>query len=344
MTHQELLKILYRNRELIDEAYRYGRVDRVDEELVDIALFLPLGGGYVLNQHYIDFVNSVLDHSDYGVVFGKYTLDLKELVRYRRLYERSGKEIYKEKVAAKIEEIYKRLYFRDRRIKKQIRTLTEEMEGDIDFLIGEADSILDQLTEIMEANRQILTIFFELKELDQNFFQLIRSVEPNLLEIVKAIGLYMEELRNFILQSRRKREQNRRFKRIARLILEDRALGLEEFLATMPLYTFKRRRPSLLPEPQPWIKGFLARKRKESQQLSQEPVTPPRVERGKFVDRKRIEEELRGGCDDLFLWLLGRGIEEREAFGLFLHLLEDPRATICEGFNNYGVRVVRWQS
>ncbi|MRJ02013.1 MAG: hypothetical protein GXO19_01355 [Epsilonproteobacteria bacterium] len=344
MTHQELLKILYQNRELIDEAYRYGRVERVDEELVNIALFLPLGGGYVLNQHYIDFVNSILDHSDYGVVFGKYTLDLKELVRYRRLYERSGKEIYKEKIAAKIEEIYKRLYFRDRRIKKQIRTLTEEMEGDIDFLIGEADSILNQLTEIMEANRQILTIFFELKELDRDFFQLIGSVEPNLLEIVKAIGSYMEELRNFILQSRRKREQNRRFRRIARLILEDRALGLEELLATMPLYTFKRRRPSLLVEPRPWVRKFFTRNRRQRLQICQRVVEPPREEKGNFVDIGRIEEELEGGCDDLFLWLIAQGIGEQEAFGLFLHLLQDPRATICEGFNDYKVRIVRWQS
>ena len=79
MTHLELVQLLYKHKDTINEAYINKSVDLVCEELVDSTLFLKVASSYRLNSNYTTFVNSILDRVDYGMVFESTKMNLQTL-------------------------------------------------------------------------------------------------------------------------------------------------------------------------------------------------------------------------------------------------------------------------
>ncbi len=72
MKHLDLIKLVSKNAELIDRAYRQESIQNIEEKLVDSTLFIKINDRYKLNKNYLNFVDSVLQRVDYSKIFGDY--------------------------------------------------------------------------------------------------------------------------------------------------------------------------------------------------------------------------------------------------------------------------------
>jgi len=347
MTHLELLNLLCKNRELLNYAYLNNGVESVEEKFLEMGLFVKVGNRYLLNQSYLEFVDLVLDRLEYSVVFGDYLKELKELIRYKNFYLKTHKPFYKKRILRLVEDIYKKLYFRDRQIVKRLREMEEEIELDIEVLIQEAKGVLEQLGELIGANAKISQVFRELKELEE-FQENIIALEENLYKITTNIENYMAWLETFIIQSKRKRKQNLLLNRVVKDIFQERDFYLEEFLTNnMDKLFLPPSKPKVVTDlNSKWLKPALKHLtlQKPKPIKAKNRLSSPSAQKWDFISVEEIREYLNSqGSEDIFKTLLAKGIEEEEAFRLFLHLLSFKNSVITSEFNEYGIRIVRWE-
>ena len=92
MKHIDLLKLLDRNAEIIDRAYRGESIQSVEAELLDATLFLKINKRYKLNKNYFNFADSILQRVDYSIIFGDYEKEYKELVKLKKRYLKHSTE------------------------------------------------------------------------------------------------------------------------------------------------------------------------------------------------------------------------------------------------------------
>jgi len=356
MTHAQLIELLARHKETLTEAYTRKELSDAPKELVDAALLIEVGGRYVLSQSYVAFVSSILDHVDYGMVFEDYEKEHRNLRRYMRRFRQNPTETDRRMILRAIDEIYLKFYFRDRQMAKVVRHFEQEVSLDIEIIIDEANAILDQIAELIDANHAIISTFRELKELDIAFKTKLIPMDESFLRFMQNIDHFTDRLGRFITQTKTKRRQNKRFAKVARDILNEDDAYLNEWLVLHReelCHTVRptRRNPvKTLVDPDDrrlgrYLKDLTLAKPKpmRAETKIQEPPPQPLP----LMDLEALKKGLnRDGCEDLYLCLLRhREVQgdRQKAFKLFLYLLSEGAAQMTEDFNEHKIRRVRWQ-
>ena len=364
MKHSELLKLVHDNRELIDRAYRQEHTQNVPEELVESTLFLKVGDRYKLNKNYLNFVDSVLQRIDYSVIFGDYEKEYKELVKNKKRYEERAEEFHKSAILKLIDDLYFKFYNRDREIRTLLLRLENDTSLDIDVLLENAGDILEKVDELIGANEKIGALFRkELRGLDEEIDSLLQSISVNILRYVENIDVYIREINQFIVQTKKRRFQNKQIIKLSNMILDEEVNALDEYLTLhyKTLYfTVERSQKNK-------IRVFasdedVARMKKElketfSNLALEKPVKTNAIkaqakERLEIVDTQKIIRDLREKkSEDVFVFIKSHEELKRfernelinEAFKAYLQITTDAQVAFSERFNEFGIKVARWR-
>lgn len=232
MKHIDLIKLMYDYREIIDKAYKDGYVESVDERLASSALFIKVGDKYKLNKNYINFTDSILQRVDYNIIFGDYEKEYNELVKNRDRYLQSSNEHYKKAIIALIEDLYLKFHKRDTEIQTLLIRLENDTSLDIDLLIEKANDILEKIDQLIVANERIGYYFRkELRNIDDEIDSLLQSISINILVFIENIDDYIKELNRFIIQTQKRRLQNKKMIELSNLIVDENVSLLDEYLS-----------------------------------------------------------------------------------------------------------------
>ena len=357
MTHLQLIEMLYRHRDEIHQAYMHKGTLSGSDELIKSTLFIKVADEYQLNQTYITFVDSILDRVDYGVVFEDYEKENAKLILLRKKYLQHKKLYYKEQILKLIDDIYLRFFYRDNHIRLLLKKLEHDMSLEIEIIIEEANSILYDISELIDANEKIYKTFVELKELESDIKTKLIKLEIDLFRFSNNIENYISQLRRFIIQTKEKRRQNRLFMQVANDILNENDTKLDEYLSadtSIKCYTIeytKRKKVKSLPSfydtstLKKALKSLELTKSKRASANSKLQETAPqkllmvdidvivaRLDENKPYDIYTFLKEQK----DLFK-------QEDEIFKVYLHLLSYTNINYRNTFNMDGIRCVEWR-
>jgi hypothetical protein len=354
MTHSELINLLHKHKNTINEAYSNKSVDLVSGELIDSTLFLKVANSYRLNSNYTTFVNSILDRVDYGMVFESYKDELSNLIRYKNRFLQTKENFYKENILKLIDDIYLRFFYRDKNISRLLRKLEHEVSLEINIIIEQANIILENITELIEANAKINKVFLELKSLDSQIKERVVVYDNDFYLFGTNIDFYIDFLKRFITQTKEKRRQNRLFLNISRKIIDEDDKELTSLLVenqnnfyNLEYTKFKKIRFFI--ENDKRVKKYL----KELQLIKPKKIVANSLikelpsQKLQMVDIQNIVDKLnKSAPQDIYEFLLNiKEIkkDESEAFKIYLHLLSFSNILYEDRFNTYGIKVVKWE-
>lgn len=364
MKHLDLIKLIYENRLLLDTAYKESTVSHVKSELLDINLFIKINDTYKLNQNYLNFVDTLLSRVDYSIIFGDYEKEYKELVKLKKYYSESGDAHYMERILNLVQNLYNKFKNRDLEIKSLIIKLESETSLDIDILLQNANDTLEKIYELIDANKKIGLFFREaLRGVSSELDRLLQSVSVEMLEYVNNIDLYIKQIKHFIVQTKNRRLQNRRFMSVANNILDEKVQRLEASLENNSRYLYF----SFNVSQKNSIKYFacdedIIRLKKPlralfenmsvKKKLRTSAIKPQIVERLNIINTLKIVNDLNvQKSEDIFIFIkeheelaaFTNKVLVEEAFKIYLHLSVDKRVRFMNRFNEFGVKVATWQ-
>ncbi len=356
MTHMQLIEMLYRHREEIHRVYSAKSTLQGSDELVKSTLLIQVADAYRLNQNYITFVDAILDRVDYGMVFEDYEKENAKLILLRKKYLQHKKPYYKKQIINLIDTIYLRLFYRDNHIRLLLKKLEHDVSLEIEIIIEEANTILDDISRLIDANDQIYTTFAELKTIDEEIRVRLTKLDIDLYRFSSNIETYIAQLQRFIIQTKEKRRQNRLFMQVASTILHEKDADLEDYLRSeglRGLYTIEfTRRKKIHPLPSFRDASMLKKTLKTLQLSHPKPMRAnahlqePPPQKLSIVEIDAVIADLqRDQPDDIYAYLVeqsDRFDHPDDAFKIYLHLLAyDVR--FSDRFNAHGIREVAWQ-
>jgi hypothetical protein len=363
MKHSELLKLVHENKELIDRAYRQEFIQNVEPELVDCTLFVKINERYKLNKNYLNFVDSVLQRVDYSIIFGDYEREYKELVKNKNRYQESMNEFYKSAIITLIENLYFKFYNRDREIQILLLRLENDISLDIDILIQSAGDILEKVDELISANTKIGAFFREgLRDLDDAIDELLQSISVDILKYIQNIESYIKQINLFIVQTKKRRYQNKQIIKLSNMILDEDVSTLEDHLKLHHkklYYTVNKSQKNK-------IVTFasdedIAKLSKELKLMFADiDVSKPKKESSiKLQANEKLEivnielllkdlEEQKS--DDIFLFVKSHNEMQRyretelihEAFKVYLQIIMHEKVVFERIFNEHNIKVAKW--
>ena len=363
MKHIDLVKLVYENRELIDKAYKQDVVENVSEELVESTLFVKISGSYKLNKNYLNFVNSVLQRVDYSIIFGDYEKEYKELVKNKNRYIESNNEYYKNQIINLIETLYFKFFNRDREIQVLLLRIENEISLDIDILVENANDILQKIDELIVANTKIGHLFREdLRGIDSDIDEYLSNISVNILKYIENIDIYIKRINFFIIQTKKRRLQNKNIIKLSNLILEEKTAPLEEFLMHHKNSLFhtvsKNQRAKINTFADDKDMAKISRELKSvlgdydvKKPVRNSIIKPQAKQKLDIINIENILKDLESGCSDIFEFIITHKelkkyegeVKKEEAFKLFLQISTDKRLKFKESFNNFGVKVAKWE-
>ncbi|DAB29078.1 MAG TPA: hypothetical protein CFH84_11470 [Sulfurimonas sp. UBA12504] len=363
MKHSELLKLLHTHKESIDRAYREGSLEHVSGELVESTLFVKINQRYKLNKNYLNFVDSLLQRVDYTVIFGNYENEYKELLKAKKRYQESKDGYYVTSILSLIENLYFKFYNRDREIGVLLLRLQNDTSLDIDILIENGADILEKVSELIEANEKIGAFFREdLRGVERSIDILLQSIGISLLGYIENIDRYIQELNLFLVQTKKRRLQNKQFMQLANQILSEETQALDEHLlrhAKHLYYTItpsQKNKVAFLPDERDIAKIFkelhsLLHEIKVVKPLKNAPIKLQETQKLEIVDLEEILKGLHQNiCKDIFLFIYGHPQLQRykeqelleEAFKVYMQILTCQEVVFTQEFNHYGIKVAQW--
>lgn len=363
MKHSELLKLLATHKESIDRAYREGSLEQVSPELVESTLFVKINQRYKLNKNYLNFADSLLQRIDYTVIFGNYENEYKELIKAKKRYLESRDGYYITSILSLIENLYFKFYNRDREIGVLLLRLQNDTSLDIDILIENGADILEKVSELIEANEKIGVFFREdLRGLEPSIDTLLQSIGISLLGYIENIDRYIQELNLFLVQTKKRRLQNKQLLHLANQILSEETQTLDEHLlrhAKHLYYTItpsQKNRVAFLPDERDIAKlskelHALLHEIKVAKPLKSTPIKLQESQKLEIIDIEEILEGLRqSGCEDIFLFIYAHAQLQRykerelleEAFKVYMQIVTCQEVVFTQEFNHYGIKVAQW--
>lgn len=363
MKHIDLLKLLDKNAELIDRAFRGESIHNVDEELLESTLFIKINERYKLNKNYLNFADSILQRVDYSIIFGDYEKEYKELVKLKKRYLESGNDYYKKSIEQLIENLYEKFYNRDREIQRLILRLENDTSLEIDILLENATDILDKIYELIEANEQIGTLFrHDLRGLEQSIERLLQSISTEILQYIQNIDKYIDQINRFILQTQKRRLQNRQIAHLSNLILNEECGVLDEYLAVtaknryfthirsqknrIHIYPDDKDMPKLKKGLLDILEGVRVKPIKKVGSIKKQ-----LQEKLDIVNIDKIIDDLNlTKSEDIFIFIKEHKelvkyddkVLVDEAFKIYLSLTTKEQVVFTKDFNNYNIKVAKW--
>jgi len=364
MKHLELLKLVNDNKDVIDKAYRDGRIESVKEELSDSTLFVKISSVYKLNKNYLNFVDSVLQRVDYSIIFGDYTKEYKELVKNKNRFLENKNEHYKTQIIELIENLYFKFLNRDREIQVLLLRVENDTSLDIDILIQNANDILEKIDELIEANTKIGQLFrVDLKDIDADIDALLSSISVDILRYIQNIDAYIKQISLFLIQTKNRRLQNKKLTKLANQILEEKTTALDEHLELHKKHLFhtivKNQRKTVVTYPSDRdiykinkalkvvLDGFEVKKK-----LKTSLIKPQQKQKLDIINIDNILKDLSDiSCDDIFIFIHNHKELDKyedyklkeEAFKLFLQITTHEKLSFTDEFNEFGIKVAKWE-
>jgi len=361
MKHSDLLKLLHDHRETIDQAYRGEKVHNVDARLLEATLFQKIGENYALNNTYTHFADSVLQRIDYTIIFGDYEQEYKELVKFKNRFLKEKNPHYKQSILQLIASLYSKFSNRDREIAALLMKLENETALDIDIIIENSNDILTKIEELIVANSKIGALFRgDLKQIDPEITFLLQDVGVDVLRFIENIDSYIQQLNRFILQTQKKRLQNKEFLTLASLILEEKAHELDEYLTRNFTHFYhtlsKSQKNKVVVYPDDTQNTAIAKELSrivEGLAIKRPTITSPlqrqKHEKLNLINIEKIIDDLHAQkSDDIFTFILShKELREREplkeeAFKVFLQIIMEPQVKFTNTFNEYGIKGAQW--
>jgi len=363
MKHIDLIKLVYENKELIDRAYRENSVENVAEELIDTALFVKINERYKLNKNYLNFADSVLQRIDYSIIFGDYENEYKELIKAKKRYLEGFNEFHKKTIITLVENLYFKFYNRDREIQILLLRLENDISLDIDILIENASDILEKVDELIGANERIGAFFRQdLRGVDESIDTLLQSISVDILKYIENIDRYIKQINQFIIQTSKRRLQNKSIIQLSNMILDEDVKSLDEYLLLhykKHYYTVavsQKNRIITLADDKDTAKIAKELKNILSDIKVIKPVKNAAIkiqakEKLEIVDMEKILQDLqRNGCEDLFIFIRSHAQLQKykekelieESFKLYLQITTNSQALFAKEFNQYGIKVTKW--
>ncbi len=363
MKHLDLIKLVSKNAELIDRAYRQESIQNIEEKLVDSTLFIKINDRYKLNKNYLNFVDSVLQRVDYSIIFGDYEKEYKELVKLKKRYLQTQNDFYKIGIERLVEHLYEKFYNRDREIQILLLRLENDTSLEIDILLLNATDTLEKIYELIDANEKVGHFFRkDLRGLDAGIDRLLQSIGQDILKYIQNIDEYIDQINRFIVQTQKRRLQNRQIMRVANMILQENTNSFDEYLqlSCKKLYFTQTRsqknRVSIYPDD----KDILKLKKDLKKILENIDVKPVKKEGAikrqsqeklDIVNMENIIKDLETAkSDDVFVFVkehreLSRFKDRElidEAFKIYLYLTTKSEISFKKEFNDYDIKVAKW--
>ena len=327
-------------------------------------MFVKINDRYKLNKNYLNFVDSVLQRIDYSIIFGDYEREYKELVKLKKRYINTKNEFYKTSIINLIENLYIKFYNRDREIQILLLRLENDISLDIDILLENAVDILEKVDELIVANEKI-GLFFrkDLRDVDEDIDKLLQSIGVNILKYIQNIDRYIKDLNQFIIQTKKRRFQNKQIITLSNMIMDEDVNELEQYLILNP----KRFHYTVTQSQKNRIKFFaddndIQKFKKELKEILQnfsinkllkkDTIKTQTKEKLDVVDVERIIKDLENlKSDDVFTFIKSHDELQRfennnlieESFKIYLHISVDERMIYDKSFNEFGVKVAKWQ-
>jgi hypothetical protein len=231
MTHIELISLMNRHKKVIDQAYKGEIPYGIDTVLFEAEIFNKIGDRIVLNEAYVQFVNTMLKRVEYGVIFGKYAEELQQLVMYKKRFLETLDKTYLNRIRKGIEDVYLKFKRRDSDISVLISRIVHENALSLEVILDDAEHILLQMQELSNASMQTYDIFSkEIVGLSKEVDDLIIDVKIDIQRYSDNLHKYMHRLNGFILRTKQRKEQNNKIAALAGKIMADDASELEALL------------------------------------------------------------------------------------------------------------------
>ncbi len=369
MTHIELISLMNRHKKVIDQAYKGEIPSGIDTALFEAEIFNKIGDRIVLNEAYIQFINTMLKRVEYGVIFGKYAEELQQLVTYKKRFLETSDKTYLNRIRKGIEDVFLKFKRRDSDISVLISRIVHENALSLEVILDDAEHILFQMQELSNASTQTYDIFSkEIVGLSKEIDDLIIDVKIDIQRYSDNLHKYIHRLNGFILRTKQRKEQNNKIAALAQKIMADDASELEALLRSdheSLHHTFgntKRHKIKTVPSQRDIEQDrFSAILRQiftlEPHKAIQAPQTiykKQEVEDKVVLNyQKLIDDIQRDMPEDLFEFILNHDeiekfdavqIKRSEAFKAFLMTVSEHRehTKIDDGFGSHHIRRVAW--
>jgi len=369
MTHIELISLLNRHKKVIDQAYRGEMPSHINTALFEAEIFHKIGDRIVLNEAYIQFVNTMLKQVEYGVIFGNYAQELQQLVSYKKRYTETGDKTYLSRMRKGIEDVYLKFKRRDSDINVLIANIVHENRLSLEVILDDAEDILSQMKELSGASTQTYEIFSkEIVGVSKEIDALIVDVKIDMQRYSENLHKYIHRLNGFILRTKQRKEQNNKIAALTQKIITNGAAELEALLRSNHEslhHTFgniKRHKIKTLPASRDLEHerfGVLVGQLFSLQPpkaVKAPPTTykPLEIEKRVVLNYQKVLEDIqKKKPDDLFAFIMEHGEVKKfeddaqrrsEAFKAFLLTVSEQRAhtNILDEFGTHHIRRVAW--
>jgi hypothetical protein len=346
INHLDFLNLLCKNKSIIDEAYKRKKINFTPpSELVEIGFFQKVGKYYYINSTYINLIDTILKRAEIGDIAEDFDKELKRLSEYKKEYKEKKSAYLAEIIDKLLVKIYQGMQNRDSRLLSLIEKLEKE-DNELDFLIKEANRIVSDIKEINEKNSLIYKEFQEFMEFEE--FREFVSVALNGMTIfIENSILYLNRLSDFIIQTKRKREFNKKLSKIADMILNE-DIRIDDYLTTKTFPFRQRISPfedieKINVKKAKKIVGNFKRK-KEMKEIYIKNIDNEIIY---IPDIKNIIQKIEGS-EDIFETIINLIPKNdiNESVRIFMHIINhyDEKIEYKDKFNSYNIRVVKWKN
>ena len=369
MTHIELISLMNRHKKVIDQAYKGEIPSGIDTVLFEAEIFNKIGDRVVLNEAYIQFINTMLKRVEYGVIFGKYAEELQQLVTYKKRFLETSDKTYLNRIRKGIEDVFLKFKRRDSDISVLISRIVHENALSLEVILGDAEHILLQMKELSNASTQTYDIFSkEIVGLNKEIDELIIDVKIDIQRYSENLHKYIHRLNGFILRTKERKEQNNKIAALAQKIMVDDASELEALLRSdheALHHTFgntKRHKIKTVPSQRDIEQDRFSAILRQIFTLEPHKAikAPQTIYKKQEVEdkvvlnyQKLIDDIQRDMPKDLFVFILNHDeiekfdavqIKRSEAFKAFLMTVSEHRehTKIDDGFGSHHIRRVAW--
>lgn len=238
MTHIELLEIICKHKNTIDRAYIENEIFDIPIDLIHCGIFRKVGKEYKLADAYIQFANIMLRRADIDVTFGNYIEEQKKLMELKIEYLKSNEPQYINRIKVLVGKLYERLSDRDIGISAKVNDIISDNKLSIEVIIKEAEDVDKRIAELISENINIRILLneelmsIENKELKELLVDI--GIEMEILN--NNIHAYIQRLSNFILRTKKRKEQNNKLVSIANKIMIQKDEDLTSLLISNAYY------------------------------------------------------------------------------------------------------------
>jgi len=346
MKHIELLNLICKYKRIIDEGYKHKKLLSVPDELFKVGIFNKIGGYFYINEAYLNFVDTFLIRADFSYIAEDFEEEIKKLISLKAEYSLKKTSFISELIFKLLNKIYQGMLNRDKRVKALIENLENDDNSELDFLIKEAKSILNRISEIIEKNKEIYIVFEEFLEYEE-FSDFVKDILVDVIYLNQNIDSYLKRVSEFISQTERKRKFNQKLFKIANMILNE-DIEIDKFLSSKR-FIYKQKitpLPDLTYLDTNKIQKIITLKKEKVIKKSK----PKHIEEViNLIDIKRLLKFIKES-DDIFKSIIeyvGKVDREllNESVRVFVYILNhyDKNLEYKKEYNEFNVRVVKWK-